>query len=160
MAVQTPFISPTRGALSFDGLCAEILDYIRAEPDAQYKLIIGTDSQVRQQTQFVTAVVIHRLGKGARYFYQVRKQRKITSLRQKIFYEASLSLSLATRLAERLAQRGGRLPNVEIHLDVGMQGETRDLIREIVGMVVGSGFDAKIKPDSYAASSVADRYTK
>ncbi|HEY8552394.1 MAG TPA: ribonuclease H-like YkuK family protein [Thermaerobacter sp.] len=158
--MQTPFISPTRGALSFDAMCAEILDYIRAEPDAQYKLIIGTDSQVRQQTQFVTAVVVHRLGKGARYFYQARKQRKITSLRQKIFYEASLSLSLATRLAERLAARGGTLPNVEIHLDVGMQGDTRDLIREIVGMVVGSGFDAKIKPESYAASSVADRHTK
>ncbi|PZN12914.1 MAG: hypothetical protein DIU69_02115 [Bacillota bacterium] len=158
--MQTPFISPSRGPLTFDAMCAEILDYIREVPDAQYKLIIGTDSQVRQDTQFITAVVVHRLGKGARYFYQARKQRKIASLRQKIFYEASLSLSLATRLAERLAARGGRLPNVEIHLDVGTQGDTRDLIREVVGMVVGSGFHAKIKPESYAASSVADRHSK
>jgi len=49
---------------------------------------------------------------------------------------------------------------VEIHLDVGRSGETRELIREVVGMVAGSGFDAKIKPESYGASSVADKHTK
>jgi len=27
-------------------------------------------------------------------------------------------------------------------------------------MVSGSGFDARIKPDSYGASTVADKYTK
>jgi len=30
----------------------------------------------------------------------------------------------------------------------------------VVGMVVGSGFDARIKPDSYGAMTVADKYTK
>jgi predicted RNase H-related nuclease YkuK (DUF458 family) len=45
-------------------------------------------------------------------------------------------------------------------LDVGEKGQTKDLIREVVGMVVGSGFDARIKPDSFGASKVADKYTK
>jgi predicted RNase H-related nuclease YkuK (DUF458 family) len=58
------------------------------------------------------------------------------------------------------AERGPSDVELEIHLDIGPDGETRDLIREIVGMVMGSGFNAKIKPDAYAASSVADRYTK
>ncbi|HAA34763.1 MAG TPA: hypothetical protein DCD97_05580, partial [Firmicutes bacterium] len=39
-------------------------------------------------------------------------------------------------------------------------GDTKELIREVVGMVIGSGFDARIKPESYGASKVADRYTK
>jgi predicted RNase H-related nuclease YkuK (DUF458 family) len=34
------------------------------------------------------------------------------------------------------------------------------MVREIIGMVMGSGFDAKIKPNSYGASKVADKHTK
>lgn len=155
------FHSPTKGALSFDAMFDEIVTYVEAEPAASYKLIIGTDSQAREDSiVFVSAVVIHRQGKGARYFYNRRTQRRITSLRQKIFYETSLSLGLASQVAERLSENGYASLNVEIHLDVGRKGETRDLIREIVGMVTGSGFDAKIKPDSYGASKVADKYTK
>lgn len=82
------------------------------------------------------------------------------SLRQKIFYETSLSLHLASQLEEELRHNGYATLNVEIHVDVGTRGDTRDLIREIVGMVTGSGFNAKIKPDSFGASKVADRHTK
>lgn len=154
------FLSPTRGPMSFETMFKDIMDFIHESPLSQYKLIIGTDSQVRDEICFVTAVIVHRLGKGARYFYQRRRQRKITSLRQKIFYETSLSLGVASRLAEKMAENGHASLNVEIHLDVGQKGETKDLIREIVGMVVGSGFNAKIKPNSYGASKVADKHTK
>ncbi|RYD04208.1 hypothetical protein N752_15295 [Desulforamulus aquiferis] len=71
-----------------------------------------------------------------------------------------MSLELGARITDYLARTGMEELNVEIHIDVGRQGETKDLIREVVGMVTGSGFQAKIKPDSFAASSVADRYTK
>lgn len=155
------FISPTKGALSFDRMFEEIIAYVRAAANDTYTLIVGSDSQAREhEVSFVTAVVIHRMGKGARYFYQRRTHRPMSSLRQKIFYETSLSLALAGRLAERLSENGYAQLNVEIHLDIGQNGDTRGLIREIVGMVTGSGFDAKIKPDSYGASKVADKYTK
>ena len=155
------FVSPTLGPLSFDQMFAEIVGFVAAAPEDAHTLIIGSDSQARErEVAFVTAVVIHRVGRGARYFYQRRSHRPMASLRQKIFYEASLSLALASRIAERLSENGYAKLNVEIHLDVGEHGDTRSLIREIVGMVTGSGFDAKIKPDSYAASTVADKYTK
>ena len=155
------FISPTRGILSFDGMFAELMAFVQEAASDTYTLIIGSDSQAKEhEIAFVTAVVIHRVGKGARYFYQRRTQRPMTSLRQKIFYETSLSLALAGRLAERLSENGYARLNVEIHLDIGQSGDTRSLIREIVRMVTGSGFDAKIKPDSYGASKVADKYTK
>jgi len=109
---------------------------------------------------FVTAVIIHRLGKGGRYYFTRRRERKMPSLRQRIFYEAALSLGVASRLAERLAETGSASLDVEIHLDVGRNGETRDMIREVVGMVTGTGFDAKIKPNSYGASKVADKYAR
>jgi len=155
------FISPTKGSLSFDRMFEEIVAFVHEAPDATYTLIIGSDSQAREhEVHFVTAVVIHRVGRGARYFYQKRSHRPMASLRQKIFYETSLSLALAGRIAERLSENGNAKLNVEIHLDIGQTGDTRGLIREIVGMVTGSGFDAKIKPESYGASKVADKYTK
>lgn len=139
---------------------ADIIGYIHEVPEARYKLIIGTDSQLSEETCFVTAVIVHRQGKGGRYYYARHYQRISRSLRQRIFYETSRSLEVASRLAGRLAENGHADLNVEIHCDVGVNGDTRDLIREVVGMVVGSGFDARIKPDSYGASKVADKYTK
>jgi len=49
--------------------------------------------------------------------------------------------------------------NVEIHVDVGNNGPTRSLIKEIVGMIEGMGFVAKVEPDSFGASRVAHRHT-
>ncbi|MHB8158400.1 MAG: ribonuclease H-like YkuK family protein, partial [Desulfocucumaceae bacterium] len=151
---------PTRGKMTFGDMRADIAGYITGLPTSSYKVIIGSDSQVRTETCFITAVVVHRLGKGARYFYRKKIQRKIKSLRQKIFYETALSLEVGGLIANYLAESGLDDLEVEIHIDVGKQGETRDLIREVVGMVTGSGFHAKIKPDAYAASSVADKHTK
>jgi len=152
--------SPSRGRLSFEQMFSDLIDYVQELPEAEYKIIIGTDSQVRDSTCFVTAIVVHRLGKGARYYYTREHENIGRSLRQRIFYETSRSLGVASQMAEKLAQNGHADLNVEIHLDVGKNGPTGDLIREVVGMVTGSGFDAKIKPDSYGASTVADKFTK
>ncbi len=48
--------------------------------------------------------------------------------------------------------------DLEIHIDVGEHGRTRELIDEVVGYIRGSGFAVKTKPDAYAASSVADKH--
>lgn len=154
------FTSPTRGVITFEQMFEDIVSFMSDNPEAEYKLIIGSDSQSRDETCFVTAVIIHRTGKGARYYYQRRHHRQISSLRQRIFYETALSLGVASRLVERMSENGTANLDVEVHLDVGLKGDTKELIREIVGMVSGSGFDAKIKPDSYGASKVADKHTK
>lgn len=159
--MKREFKSPSKGPMSFREVFADLITYVEEMPKFNYRLIIGTDSQNRdEESVFVTAIVIHREGKGARYFYSKRQREKIYSLRQRIFYEASLSLDVASRLTALLAESGDHDLNIEVHLDVGKVGETKDMIREIVGMVAGSGFNAKIKPDSYGASTVADKYTK
>lgn len=154
------FISPTKGKLSFNDTFKDIMSYMQEMPGVPYKLIIGTDSQLREDACFVTAIVVHRVGKGARYYYSKEKERMGRSLRQRIFYETAKSLGVASKLAEKLAKNGYGDLDVEIHLDIGQNGETKDLIREIVGMVTGTGFAARIKPDSYGASKVADKHTK
>ncbi|MCL6634386.1 MAG: ribonuclease H-like YkuK family protein [Peptococcaceae bacterium] len=154
------FVSPTKGRLSFEEMMEDIIKYIKGLPSSSYKIIIGSDSQVKSETCFITAVIVHRLGKGARYYYRKKTQRKIRSLRQKIFYETALSLEVGGMVHKYFAGEGFDDLNVEIHIDVGLHGETKDLIREVVGMVTGSGFRAKIKPEAYGASSVADKHTK
>ncbi|MCK9221890.1 MAG: ribonuclease H-like YkuK family protein [Limnochordia bacterium] len=154
------FISPSYGSMEINGVFEQIIAYMQEMPTIKYRLIIGTDSQTRDDTCFVTAILIHREGRGGRYFYSREKHRYISSLRQRIFYETSRSLAVASQITALLAQNGFGDLNIEIHLDVGPNGETKELIREVVGMVVGSGFDAKIKPESYGASNVADKHTK
>ena len=86
------FISPSKGVMDWDEMVIDILDYVTSDSDYSYKIIIGTDSHVRDETHFVTALVVHRVGKGARYFYRRKLYEKIKSLRQNIFFEAAFSL--------------------------------------------------------------------
>lgn len=154
------FVSPSKGPMSFDAMFEDICSFMAEEPEAQYKLIVGSDSQPRDLICFVTAVVIHRLGKGGRYYYTRMNVRKMPSLRQRIFYEAHLSLEVASRLAAEISKNGHSDLNVEIHLDVGQNGETRSMIKDLIQEINGSGFEAKIKPDAYGASQVADKHSK
>jgi|SRR5690554_364511 len=154
------FYSPTKGVMNFPSVFTAIRDFMAENPEDEYRLIIGTDSQVRRQTVFVTALIVHRVGKGGRFFYTRRRERVMDSLRQRIYYETSLSLDIAAKVTAMLAQTELADLKLEIHLDIGPNGETRSLIRELVGMVIGSGFAARIKPYSIGASSVADKYTK
>lgn len=155
------FKSPSRGEMTIDEVVEDIIGYISEDTERAYKIIVGSDSKVwGKETCFVSAVIVHRIGKGARYYYYKEMEPRIKSMRQRIFYEASLSLSLADELSHLLKEKGRDNLPVEIHLDVGTEGETRELVKEITGMIIGSGFAARIKPDACAASKVADKYTK
>jgi predicted RNase H-related nuclease YkuK (DUF458 family) len=160
------FISPTKGKLSLKAVIDDITNYLFEDPNSKYRLVIGTDSQRRligdqTLTNFVTAIVVHRVGKGGRYFWQNGLKIKTHTLRDKIYKETALSLDLAGRLVPELNKKlnGSKNWELEIHIDVGRVGETRVMIQEVVGMVIGSGYTAKTKPESFAASSVADKHT-
>lgn len=159
------FFSPSKGELTLDELVFEIAQFIKEEPDNLYRLVIGTDSQIRgsdgsSEIFFVTAVVIHRIGFGGRYFWAKEKRIQKMFLRDRIYTETLLSLSAAETLVPllRIAVPDS-LYDLEIHIDVGPNGATRDMIKEVVGMVTGMGLIAKTKPDSYGAYVVADRHT-
>lgn len=155
------FFSPASGPpLSLDAMFLKVVDYVREDGACRYNLIIGTDSFLNTSTLFVTAVIIHRVGRGGRYFYMKRRRKKITNLRQRMFYEATMSVELASIIKAKLDDNGLEELPLEIHLDVGDNGSTRDMVKEVVGMVTGSGYPAVTKPDSYGASKVADRHSK
>jgi uncharacterized protein len=155
------FRSPTHGVLDFDSVLNKLLEYVGSEPGLEYELIIGTDSMpmLGTEAEFVSAIVVHRKNRGGIYFWSKRHETSLHSLRQRIFQEALYSLKLAEQLIERLKQKNILDFNLTIHVDVGPNGETKKMLHEIVGMIKGNGFAVKTKPDSYGASSIADRHT-
>lgn len=159
------FWSPTKGKLSLNGVVNEISSFINEDSQALYRVVIGSDSQAKRingdaEIDFVSAVVIHRIGRGGRYFWTKQRQLRRYVLREKIYTETLLSLQLAEKLVPLLRRE---IPaskyDLEIHIDVGPLGPTREMIKEVVGMVAGSGYTAKTKPESYGASVVADKHT-
>jgi predicted RNase H-related nuclease YkuK (DUF458 family) len=165
MTPDTLFISPSQGKLTLSKLVNEISRFMKEEPDGAYRLIIGSDSQIKREEgkkvcDFVTAIVVHREGMGARYFWNREKAMRAPTLREKIYTETMRSLDTAQTLLPLFGQVVSPTKyELEIHIDVGQVGETREMIREVVGMVTGSGFTAKTKPNSWAASTVADKHT-
>lgn len=162
------FQSLTHDNLHIKALVDKIKAFILEEPDAKYALTIGSDSEIRNETSnsrflgLVTAIVIYRKGNGGRYFWKKKKIATPHTLREKIYEEVLMSLDVAHKLVPELREQlQGTNANydLEIHIDVGEKGATREMIREVVGMVTGSGFVARTKPFSYAASNIADRHT-
>ena len=165
-SLDLQFISPTMGTVSVKRVIGEISEFVNRDPASFYSLVIGTDSQTKRvdghiEIDFVSAVIVHRQGKGARYFWRKEKRvGKTLVLRDKIYTETLMSLDLAQSMVPDIRKVVSPAKyDLEIHIDVGPLGKTRDMIREVVGMVNGNGFKAKTKPESWGASKVADKYT-
>jgi uncharacterized protein len=155
------FFHPRKGRCSLNQMIEGIQTYVREDSEAEYKIVIGTDSMTRaSETVFVTAIIVQRIGKGALFYYTRHYHRAMKDLRYRIYRETEYSLSCVEMLKEKGFFRFSSNLPMEIHLDVGQKGETRKLIQEVVGWVTAVGYTAKIKPESYAASAVADRFTK
>lgn len=144
--------------LNIEEVAFEIIGFMNAEPNYHYNVVIGTDSENHTATDFITAIVVHRVGRGGRYFWRRFEKEKISVLRRRIYEEVFLSLDAAKNIVKFLQKQNSIDFSFEIHVDIGTIGPTKIMIQEVIGMVRGFGFDVKIKPDSYAASSVADRH--
>lgn len=152
------FITLNRRELSFEDAMRELVEYAGEDKDSEYRIIVGTDSEGLGKVAYASAIVVHRVGSGGRAFICKNIIDTPRSLREKIYREALLSLYLSQKMMPVLQETGLMEDNFMIHVDVGPNGETKDIIKEVTGMVKGYGFQVAIKPESYAASSVADRF--
>lgn len=160
--------SLTHGEIDIAESIRLIKIFLEERPFSEYSLVIGTDSHEKENNgdsktiNLVTAVLVHRRGFGGKYFWRRKNISNIHSLREKIYAETLESLNFALAFVPLLRKSlNGNSPlyNLEIHIDVGEHGDTRDMIKEVVGMVTGNGFVAKTKPQAYGASYVADKHT-
>ncbi len=147
--------------LNTQDIVREIVRFMKDDPKRHYKITIGTDSDALGggKTDFVSAIVIHRIGNGGRYFWRRVETDKFHTLRDRIIQEVVISLDVAKELLlEIKKEKCPAVWNFEIHADIGENGETKVLIQEVVGMIRAHNFEPRTKPESYAATKVADRH--
>ena len=152
------FKSPTYGTLEKE----QVFNYLKKsilQEKGNYKVIVGTDSQNTYKTKMVVVICLINEGHGGVFFYHIDLLPKIKNLNTKIFTETEKSLEIARELNEYFHEEGIRA-DVEINVDIGREGKTKDLIQSILGWITAEGFVAKIKDESYVASTIADRISK
>lgn len=164
--LQGKFYNITKGELSLPEVIEELINYMSEKTDSTYDVIVGCDSSSGEQPSFPVVIVALKRGQGGRFFLKrirYANKKKFYHWRQRILEEVMLSCELALFLREELKQKTKELSvNYElryIHADIGENGKTKDMIKEVVGLIRGNGFEAKIKPESYVASIVADRFS-
>mgnify|MGYP003635469992 CR=1 FL=1 len=126
------------------------------------KIFIGTDSH-RSGDSFIFATVICLHGSpvqsGGKYYFTRKKinAKKFGSLYHRIFHEAQQSLAVGGVFRDLC------LDGIEVHLDVSPESSpaaTASFSESIRGYVSSAGFENKIKPNSWASFSIADKHAK
>ena len=163
------FFSPSKGNLTLEQVIKEIFDYMQEMPEYKYEVIVGCDSPSTDKPFFPIAIVILRTGAGGRFFLKKMhyddnylKRFANKNWKNRILQEVYLSCELALSLKETLEKEnklGLKYQFEYIHADVGEVGKTKEMVKMVVGLIKGNGFEPRIKPQSFAASNIADRYT-
>ncbi|MEI7026876.1 ribonuclease H-like YkuK family protein [Paenibacillus sp. y28] len=176
MLDELTFQNVSERSLSLQEVQDRIMQFMSQDPKALYHFVIGTDSQVhRGYTKFVTGIIIHRLGKGAWACYsQVAIPRELTSIKEKLVLETTLSQRVAgffaegplTQMEELLLPHvyQGAMLYSYIDIDAGTEpvvNQTSLYVQEMVDRVEAMGmYSPRVKPYSYGASAYANRFTK
>ena len=160
---ELTFHSWTKGNLTLDEMVDEIGFYINTRKNRAYQIIVGSDSSSTNPVSVVTAVTVWRVGNGGIHFWFNGEKKTFHTLQDRIYEETIRSVTLAqelkTRLREKLGEDALWDEKITVHIDVGENGPTKELIDQVVGMVKGYGFQAVIKPNAFGASVVADKHT-
>ena len=140
-----------------------IKNFINKHKDA--KIYIGADSQrlKKKRVKFATVVVIHYNGcNGAKIFADIKYEKvndvKLSRPFNRMMREVYLVTELFSLLEDVLIDR-----DFEIHIDVNPEKGTGSNIAYSAakGVIWGIvGVEPVCKPDSWAASCCADKYSK
>jgi uncharacterized protein len=139
----------------------EIKQAIKESP-SDSSIYIGADSKVYtakgvSMVAYVTVIILHfGSSKGAKIFKSYRNDRHYGELRLRLMTEVYDAIEAGMQIVDVVGDR-----NLEIHLDInrGKIHKSSVLVKEATGYVMGTlGIEPKLKPDSFAASSVADRF--
>lgn len=167
------FISPTFGLCKNVDEVVEIMrKKILDSPNSKWTIAIGTDSQNKaNNTTICSAILLIEKGSGGIYFYSKENVPRMKVVQKRMLKEAEISIGIGHEIIKKIEddfmnEKEGILEsnvNIEIHCDFGPNGKSKDSIKAAIGWITaefGGQIDAKIKPDSLAASCIADKYTK
>ena len=141
----------------------EVKQFIVDNPGA--KIYLGADSQRlrKKKVKFVTVVVIHYEGnRGAKVFHEITidkvQDAKLSRPFNRMMKEVQLLTELYAQLEDILIDR-----DFEIHIDVSSDESKGSSVayHAAKGVIWGYiGVEPVCKPEAWAASTVADKYSK
>lgn len=125
------------------------------------KIYVGSDSMLYSDNcSFACVIAFHNNSHKIAKYYFKRFKRSVgnyKNLRVKILEEVALSIQVANFVINLCPSA-----DVELHVDIGTskRSATSKMFNLIKGWVLGTGFKLKVKPESWASSSIADWHTK
>jgi hypothetical protein len=128
----------------------------------KYHLIFATDSLFRKNnTVFSSAIILHRIGKGAIYFYNKYVVKNNMSVKARIFQETTESILIAQEFLDILGNSPimERIDGFLVDIDAGENGLSREAMTECLSYVHSCGFKGRVKPES-TARMCADKHTR
>ncbi len=140
-----------------DSLEEEVRRALEKEKYNRIKVCIGSDSQVKGEiTEFATAIVFLREGKGGFVFVNHYRNKHPYSLKERMIQEVSDSIKTAYTICPLLDEYDVEL---EIHADINTDPNFKSNIafKEAMGYILGMGYTFKAKPEAFASSYCADR---
>ena len=138
----------------------EIIEIIQKFPNAQ--IHVGTDSHFKTgYLIFATVIAIYDPGRCSRYFFKRTKNSSSklkTPLRARLLKEVQDSIETANRVREIV----GEQRNISVHADISENEKNKSSVvsEQAKNWIYAMGFDCKLKPISWASSSIADLHAK
>ena len=140
-----------------------IIEQIKQHTYSKGTIYLGTDSFfIKNKCIFATAICLYGADKqkGGRYFYTKSSlnKKQFPELSIRMIKEAENTINLANTIMYDIPSA-----KLELHLDISPQESregTSHLAKMLIGYVKGSGYECKIKPDAFAAASIADKHSK
>lgn len=141
---------------------SDVVDAIRRASKVEHTIVVGSDSQPTFRGNICVTVIciLSEDPTNDRHFYYHRTlQPKSKSLYDRMLNEAMTTIWLANSLREDIRQN----LNLELHFDLASskKGGTFKYTKSLTSIAKGFAFEnVEIKPNSWAASSIADKYSK
>ena len=130
------------------------------EQDNRLKVCIGTDSQVKGTvTEFATAIVFIREGKGGFIFHNEYQTERKMSIKERMIQEVADSIQVAYDICPILDEYNIEL---EVHADINTdpQFKSNVALKEAMGYILGMGYTFKAKPEAFASTYCANKVVK
>ena len=158
------WFEPTKQHINWQEICNNINYMVNQGYD--HKVMIGTDSQdISDSTIVVVAIcILSEMSELDRTFYYGKEKiDKFKNLYSRISYETQKSIDVANKLRQYTHSMQDNL-NINIHLDVSSdkaKNKTSTYSNSLISLVKAYDYPhVEVKPNSWAASYVADKFTK
>jgi predicted RNase H-related nuclease YkuK (DUF458 family) len=156
---NTSWCTPNGSEINFN----EILLHIKSHTKSGGSIFIGTDSFLTgAHCVFANAICLHGAASQMGGMYYIKKSKfngkHFKVLVNRMLSEIQSSIETALKISDLYPDA-----KIELHLDISGTngiGATSQYADMLTGYAKSTGFPCKIKPHSWASSSVADKHSK